>query len=277
MFNNLIGTLQQSVAKSALGTRIAIKLRNQCNSVIGLRCKSSIKAEHNGEAWLADRIAPTAGLVIDVGANVGDWIDMFASRMTLPGHAILFEPNPEAAAKLRNRVLPNHDLKVEIQERAVSDMVGTAEFFMEPDAGETSSLVKVHIRSLARVVAVPITTLDDVMAARGMGCFIDMLKIDAEGYDLRVLMGARRLLEARRIGAIQFEYNSPWVDAGSTLSYAFALLREAKYSVFLLKSDGLYCFEPGFSGEYFRYSNFVALRDDILEKISKSSRIRRWI
>ena len=31
-----------------------------------------------------------------------------------------------------------------------------------------------------------------------------MLKIDAEGYDLRVLTGAKGLLEAGRVGVVQF-------------------------------------------------------------------------
>lgn len=167
--SKLIGTLQQAVARSRVGTRIAMKVRNQCNCIIGLRCKSGIKAEFNGEAWLADQIAPRAEMVIDVGANVGDWTAMFAQRMTRPGHAILFEPNPEAAATLRNMAFPNAGLRVDVQEKAVSDLGGTAEFFLEPDAGETSSLVREHSRSQAQAISVPVVTLDDEMAARGGG------------------------------------------------------------------------------------------------------------
>lgn len=37
---------------------------------------------------------------------------------------------------------------------------------------------------------------------------IDILKIDTEGFDLSVLKGARRLLEARRIKFIWVEFNS---------------------------------------------------------------------
>jgi FkbM family methyltransferase len=273
--SKLIGSLQQAVSRSRMGTRVAMKLRNQCNCIIGLRCKSGIDAEINGEAWLADQIAPRAQMVIDVGANVGDWTAMFAQRMTRPGHAILFEPNPEATAILRNLVLPNR-LRVDVQEKAVADMAGTAEFFIEPDAGETSSLVREHSRTQAQVISVPVVTLDEEMAVRGGG-EIDMLKIDAEGYDLRVLIGARGLLEARQIGAVQFEYNFPWAHAGSTLSFAFQLLRGAGYRVFLLKAGGLYRFEPDRVGEYFRYSNFVALREDVAERVLKGRDPPDWL
>lgn len=104
-----------------------------------------------------------------------------------------------------------------------------------------------------------------------------MLKIDAEGYDLHVLLGARGLLESRRIGVVQFEYNAPWARAGSTLSFAFQLLRGAGYRVFLLKAGGLYRFEPDRVGEYFHYSNFVALRLDVEAHILKGGTPPEWV
>ena len=266
----LIGTLQQAVSKSRAGTRLSMKLREQCNSIVGLRCQSGIVVERNGEAWLASQIAPMTRTVIDVGANVGEWTTMFAQRMLGAGHAILFEPNPEAAAKLRKIAMPNAELRVEIQEKAVADVAGTIDFFMEADFGETSSLVQCHSNSQARRIPVAVVTLDQEIAARGIHR-IDMLKIDAEGYDLRVLLGARGLLEAQRIGAVQFEYNAPWATAGSTLSFAFQLLAGTGYRVFLLKAGGLYRFDPERVGEYFRYSNFVGLRSDMAASVLKGA------
>ncbi len=86
-----------------------------------------------------------------------------------------------------------------------------------------------------------------------------MLKIDAEGYDLRVLQGAKQLLRDQSIGVIQFEYNRPWAEAGSTLSAALKLLESCGYKVLLLKSTGLYNLDHSFYGECFYYANFVAV------------------
>lgn len=58
MRSKILGSSQKTVSKSRIGTRIAIKLRDQCNSVIGQRCKSSIEFDKNGEIWLAERVAP---------------------------------------------------------------------------------------------------------------------------------------------------------------------------------------------------------------------------
>jgi len=263
-----MGSFQKSVSNSRIGTRLALKVREQCNSIIGLRCQSGINPEDNGEAWLAERIAPHAEVVVDIGANLGEWTSMFARNMTRPGQAILFEPNPEAAARLRQMSLPNTTLSIDIREKAVSDSAGSAKFFAEPNYGETSSLAPGHSNSQARTITVPVVTLDGEMAALGLDR-IDMLKIDAEGYDLRVLMGARQLLEKRRVGAIQFEYNAPWAAAGSTLVFAFQLLEEAGYRVFLLKQDGAFRFNALLLKDYFRYSNFIALRPDIADIVLK--------
>lgn len=145
-----------------------MKLREQCNSVIGLRCQSGIAAERNCEAWLADRVAPGAETVIDVGANLGDWTAMFAHRMTGPGRAFLFEPNPEAVARLQEMPVANRDLQVEVLQKSAGDVAGTAQFFMEADAGETSSLVSRHAQSRAQAIQVPVVTLDAEMAAQGV-------------------------------------------------------------------------------------------------------------
>jgi hypothetical protein len=105
---------------------------------------------------------------------------------------------------------------------------------------------------------VRVVRLDDEIAAAGWSG-IDFLKIDAEGYDLRVLTGARGLLEQQRVGIVQFEYNRSWQLAGDTLFSAMKLLKDCGYEVFVLKRDGLYTLNYALYEEYFEYSNFVAL------------------
>ena len=69
----------------------------------------------------------------------------------------------------------------------------------------------------------PVVTLDAEMGAQGV-TRVDMLKIAPEGYDLRVLTGAKGLLEAGRVGMVPFEYDAFWAVAGSTRNAAFQLL-----------------------------------------------------
>jgi hypothetical protein len=103
-----------------------------------------------------------------------------------------------------------------------------------------------------------VTTLDEELAARGIA-EVDLLKIDAEGYDLHVLRGAERCLAARAVAVVQFEYNRPWLFARSTLGEALRLLEDHGYEVHLLRRDGLHAFDYDREREFFGYANFVAL------------------
>jgi FkbM family methyltransferase len=50
-----------------------------------------------------------------------------------------------------------------------------------------------------------ISTVDTYCKEHNIGC-IDFIKIDTEGYDYKVLLGAKDLLESTKIKHIQFEY-----------------------------------------------------------------------
>jgi Methyltransferase FkbM domain len=118
---------------------------------------------------------------------------------------------------------------------------------------------------------VQMSTIDLELDRLGLGQ-VDFLKIDTEGYDLRVLVGAASRLQRGDIGVVQFEYNKPWREAGSTLAAAYQLLEKHGYSVYLLRKDGLYSLRYALYGEYFEYSNFVALRPDWDERLKRFQR-----
>jgi len=252
----LIGSLQKTLAANAASYGVAIKLKRQCDSTIGKRFTSGIDHDGNGERWLVEQVAPHTRLFIDVGANVGEWSVMFAA-VAPAAHGLLFEPAPDTLARLRRNLAGAGLDRLEVFGCALADEAGEADFFAEPNQGETSSLLSGHANAAAQKIRVQVATLDDVLDARGV-TDVDMLKIDAEGFDMRVMLGARRLIGERRCKVIQFEYNHPWMAAGATLTAAYALLEGAGYQVRLLKADGLHRLDPRVTGEYFRYSNFVA-------------------
>ncbi len=269
MWGSIVGSLQRTVSRSRMGVSAAIKLKRQCDSVIGARLNSGILQESNGEAWLASKIAPSADFFVDVGANVGTWSLLFAAMMRAP-RGLLFEPAPATVHKLRDAIEHAGLANLAVVASAVGDACGEATFQAEADYGETSSLIAGHSRLGSKSVTVPITTLDVELANRDINS-VDFLKIDAEGYDLRVLIGAERLLQRQGIKVIQFEYNHPWAAAGSTLVAAYRLLEGNGYKMRLLKEDGLHVFDPTRTGEFFRYSNFVAYCSSQFEEMIESS------
>ncbi|MDB5904482.1 MAG: putative nodulation protein noeI-putative methyltransferase [Betaproteobacteria bacterium] len=254
----LLAILQQWFGRSRICARLAVKIRNQADAVIRNHLNDGVDMASNGELWLLEKVAPRASCFVDVGANVGAWSTAFLKRMTAQGRGLLFEPSPSALALLEtNMHKTGRAGSLEVIQAAVSDRVGTQVFFTEAAAGETSSLVPGHSLSNAQRIEVALTTIDAELAHRGIDV-VDMLKVDAEGFDLHVLRGADQSLRAGKIAVVQFEYNTPWAIAGSTLADAIRLFESVGYDLYLLRADGVYAFDYRFYGEYFGYSNFVA-------------------
>jgi hypothetical protein len=103
-------------------------------------------------------------------------------------------------------------------------------------------------------------TVDSLLASRDLDG-IDFVKIDAEGYDGRVLAGASRALSDQKLGIIQFGYSRPWALAGSTLGHELIRLSGAGYRTFVLGRGSLAEVNYDRCGEFFTYANFVAVSD----------------
>ncbi len=168
------------------------------------------------------------GLLVDVGANVGSVSLLVADKID---RAILFEPNPVAAARARENVGINQ-LPFEVHELAVSDVQGTVEF---EDAGGGSSCnrtvvgfeTKVPKRTVRRV------TLDHFLDEQAITSEISLIKIDVEGHENAVIRGMQRLLQSKQARLVMFEYLQR-----TNLSEALAAFEAAGYKTFELTPDG---------------------------------------
>jgi FkbM family methyltransferase len=249
-----------AMGRAPFGPWVARKIRNQANAIIHASLSDGTDMEKNGEAWLIRRVAPHTSVFVDVGANVGDWTVRFLEAVPPgPVRGVLYEPVDETRALLEARVEAwVRTGCVAIAECALSDVSGVMTLFAEPGGGQTSSAVRHHAARDARAIPVAATTLDLDLSARGIDR-VDIVKIDAEGFDLRVIKGMRRLLEGQRVQVLQFEYNEPWAAAGSTLAEALSILSANGYHVALLRQGGLNPFAYELWGEFYGYANFVAL------------------
>ena len=247
---------QQTLAKSPFAVRLAVLVRNQARCVIKYHLAEGPNVRDTGEMWL-QRKAADGNTFVDVGANVGDWLSgIVAHKAGAPFRALAFEPSSSALDRLRARFA--NDARVEIVAAAAGDEPGMLSFVEEPNAGKGSTLVPGLGRIAGTTRTVPVTTIDEQLARAGWDR-VDMLKIDAEGYDARVIRGASRALAEGRIRVLQFEYNRSWQLAGETLHGCYRTLEAFGYRVFLLKRDGLYVLNYALYEEYFEYSNFVAI------------------
>ena len=158
--------------------------------------------------------------MIDVGANVGDSYHLSGPQ---PGDRFLLVEPDAAYFALLARNTP-HDGSVTPVRTLLSDGAADA----------AGALVREH--GTARAVAaaasgesVPVSTLDALVDRHPEFRRADLLKIDVDGFDSRVLAGATRLL-GERGPVVLFEHHPQLLAlAGDDDMYVFDVLARAGY------------------------------------------------
>jgi FkbM family methyltransferase len=131
---------------------------------------------------------------VDVGANIGFYTLLFA-RSASAGFVHAFEPVTLNYHVLNINVLMNGFTNVSLNNCAVGDQAGSAELYVTEDGG-FASLIDTGRRRVVSREQTRIVTLDHYLLQLG-GAKVDVLKVDAEGAELRVIEGAEALLSDR--------------------------------------------------------------------------------
>jgi FkbM family methyltransferase len=171
------------------------------------------------------RVARPRGIFFDVGANIGlITFSVAARRRDLSIYA--FEPDPENAERWRRNRALNPGVAAKLEEAAVGAAAGRALVVR----GQESGWSFVAQPGEADGVAVSVVSLDAYAFAHDI-THIDVLKVDVEGYEARVLEGATSLLERGAIGFIICELDESLLRrAGTTRSAVVSFLREHGYT-----------------------------------------------
>jgi len=144
-------------------------------------------------------------VIFDVGANIGQSAYAY-SRWFPEAHILSFEPFPLTYLELQRNT--RKLARVKTENLGCSDRVELVEAVLadsaHPTAEVNSVLPSVADNSRNRSFRLQLTSLD-VYCEKNAVDYIDILKTDTEGFELKVLQGAVRLLERRRIGSILVE------------------------------------------------------------------------
>ena len=133
---------------------------------------------------------PRRGVVLDVGANIGEFSALFAGREV---RVIAFEPDPFVRSILSaNLCTPN----IEIREEALSNEDGPAELTMASVTADSSLLSGELGQPTVPVITV---RLDRLLENEGIER-VELLKMDAEGFEPEVLEGlGERIRDVARL------------------------------------------------------------------------------
>ena len=155
--------------------------------------------EPNEMALFAEVLRP--GMVfIDVGANEGIFTLLAAAIMGPDAQVIAIEPSSREYTRLLHNLVANKLTSVSVCQVALSDRTGQGELVIADavHSGHNTLGAFVHedVYALRREL-VDLRKLDDVVKDAGMNR-VDVVKIDAEGAEARILYGASEVLRRMR-------------------------------------------------------------------------------
>lgn len=200
-------------------------------------------------------------VLMDLGANRGEWSRLMVARFPQAAHLIMVEPIAELAGKL---AAIDFGRKT-VVDAAVADAAGTAKLFYYPQSPNISSL---HARKemqfgdpsvLERTVKV--TTIDAIVEELKLAR-IDFMKMDLEGHELAALRGASEAISRGIIKAISFEIGTSNINSRTFFRDCWELLTAAGYRIKRIVPGGHLLDIQHYTEdlEYFSYfTNYVAV------------------
>ncbi|MGA8215704.1 MAG: FkbM family methyltransferase [Candidatus Sulfotelmatobacter sp.] len=180
-------------------------------------------------------VLPLGGVALDIGANVGWHTLLMASLVGASGRVLAVEANPALRQRLHNHLHLNRFRQVEVMPCAAADTEEMMEFYA-PAANDRNSgngHVVEHPRGHASTIRVEARRVDTIIAAARCER-LDLIKIDVEGFEWRVLRGGEDTIAKFR-PHIVFEYDAEYAPrGGGTPELLGEFFRAHRYRLFAI-------------------------------------------
>jgi FkbM family methyltransferase len=181
--------------------------------------------------------------VIDVGANGGLYTILFAKLLGETGRVLSIEPTPVALKYLQNN-LERNDCRtnVLVYQGVASSLDGEYDLNIIPGKEEYSSLGNLTHPAISNEhtekIRVPGKKIDSLVGENSLRP--GFIKIDAEGAELQVLMGARQTLISHRPKLLMELSEGLLNQCGATKQQVFEMLDQLGYRIVYLVDHGFY-------------------------------------
>jgi len=150
----------------------------------------------NEEIAFFERVIEPEMVFVDVGANVGLYTALGLRRMCYLGKIICVEPDPVSASFLKQTIKSNHkgnqSPKVSFYQVALSDTSGEVMLHKNPENKGDNRIYSDPLCTDA--IQVHLDTLDNLIEREAIK-EINLIKIDVQGAEAKVVTGARSILQ----------------------------------------------------------------------------------
>ncbi len=177
--------------------RIKNYINDTLEKVTGMRIQNT--RIHGRQDWLdIKNTGRPISTILDVGANIGQSAIKF--QQAFPDASIhCFEPVVHLNRKLAENV--RHLSNVYIYSDALGATACETQIYLTTHESMNTLIKPDYVKNTQ---SVNVTTVDDFLRCEKIAG-VGLLKIDVEGYDLQVLIGAEKTLKAKKIDFILVE------------------------------------------------------------------------
>ena len=234
-------------------------------SLRGLGINNYENQRASGENTFIEKTAKKLEVAFDVGGNVGDYAKTI-KQFNKECQVYSFEPHPAAYVRLAE-VAKEHVFEAFNfgfgKENGTSNLYDYANTSFSSHASIHPAVIKDIHKGRRVKYEIEIRSIDAFVEEHGLAK-IDLLKIDTEGCEYDILLGASGVLAARKVKLIHFEFNEMNVISRVFFRDFFHLLRN--FDLFRMLRGGLirlHEYRP-VENELFAYQNILAVHKSCL-------------
>ena len=190
-------------------------------------CERTFQAYIVRDGWeeettrIFKEVAKEGDVIVDIGANIGYYTLLAARIVGSSGQVYAFEPDPSNYKILVNNIGLNEFTNVITEEKAVSDKLGTLNFYLNRQDMGAHTIYETD--KYKKIITIESVTLDEYF--EGRECPINVVKMDIEGAELAALKGMENIIKMNEDLKIFAEFHLPWIRrAGIEPEYFASLL-----------------------------------------------------
>jgi FkbM family methyltransferase len=206
-----------------------IKLWVDPASNFGIRILREGNYEAGLSAAFAELLKP-GDTFVDVGANEG-WFSLLAAKLVGPsGRVLACEPQERLWPVIAKNIALNRLSNITLLPFACSDCAGQQTMHLYPSLNSGSSHMGGAARRWEKTQTVEALPLSDILDGLG-GRSVDLLKIDVEGFEHKVLLGAGEYLGTKICALVVETHAAQLGKLGTNEQQITALLASKGYAL----------------------------------------------
>jgi len=240
--------------------------RMYSDALAGMNMSGGGDYNSSGEKWIIESIAGKyknrdCVTVFDVGANKGHYSELLNKIMGSKAEIFAFEPSKNTFDIMKANISGIENIKS--YNFGFSDKNTILTLYTNENGSGLASVYKRKLEhygiDMNMAEEVEMKTIDSFCEENNIKK-IDFLKLDVEGNELKVLEGAKRIMESGNVEHIQFEFGGCNIDSRTYFKDFYSLLNE-RYKIYRILKKGLFHIEKyKETYECFIITNYLAVK-----------------